>query len=247
MDRLIYTTLSAMRGAMARQATTANNLANVSTTGFRGELANVSPLWLTGPGEPDRVFASEEVTAADTASGPVTQTGRPLDVAMSGDVMLAVQADDGEESYTRRGDLSVADSGLMTTGDGPPVMGDGGANTLPPYDSVRIAADGGIWIVPAGGDPANPQQVERLKLAATNGVALVKHVDGLFRVPGGGVLSADPQGAVTSGALEGSNVDPTRALVAMIDASRHWDSQLKLLTSARDLDSATTNLMKLPA
>ena len=247
MDRLIYTTLSAMRGAMARQATTANNLANVSTTGFRGELANVSPLWLTGPGEPDRVFASEEVTAAEMTPGPVTQTGRPLDVAISGDAMLAVQADDGEEGYTRRGDLVVADSGLMTTGDGHPVIGDGGPITLPAYDSIRIAGDGGIWVVPAGGDPTNPQQIERLKLAATNGIAVVKHVDGLFRVPGGGALATDPQGSVTSGALEGSNVDPTRALVAMIDASRNWDTQLKLLISARDLDSATTNLMKLPA
>jgi flagellar basal-body rod protein FlgF len=57
---------------------------------------------------------------------------------MDGDTMLSVQADDGSEAYTRRGDLKMSDSGLLTTGDGKPVLGDGGPITLPPYDSLSI-------------------------------------------------------------------------------------------------------------
>ena len=247
MDRLIHSSLSALRAAMARQAVTANNLANASTTGFRAELASVRPLWLAGAGLPDRAFASEEVTAADMHAAASVTTGRPLDIALQGDALLAVQADDGDEGYTRRGDLMVSESGLLTTGDGHPVLGDGGPITVPPADQVRIDANGALWIVPQGGDPSQPQQIDHVKLASPTGSVIVKHVDGLFRVRGGGVLPADPQGAVISGALEGSNVNATSALTDMIDASRAWDTQVKMNTTARDLNSETANLMKLPA
>jgi len=166
MDRLVNTALTAMRGAMARQAAISNNLANVNTTGFRAEIANAETRWIKGDTFDTRAQASEQVIAADMAQGAVTETGNPLDVAMNGDAMLAVQAADGSEAYTRRGDLKVSDSGLLTTGDGMPVLGDGGPITLPQMDSVSIAKDGSIWGVPQGGDPANPQQVDKLKLVS---------------------------------------------------------------------------------
>lgn len=247
MDRLIYTSLTAMRGAMARQATTANNLANANTVGFRKEMANASSLWIDGPGFDSRVAASEEVVSADMSAGAITQTGRALDIAMEGEALLAVQADNGEEGYTRRGDLQLSDSGLLTTGDGTPVLGEGGPVTLPPADDVRIDRDGSIWIVPAGGDPTQPQQVDRLKIVSAKGSDVLKGLDGLFRVKDGGALPADPEARVTSGSLEGSNVNASKALVDMIEASRAWDTQLKLLTTARDLDTASAELMRLPS
>jgi len=247
MDRLIYTALSAMRGAMARQTTTANNLANANTTGFRAELANVSSLWIKGPGFESRAPTSEEVISADMKAGPVVETGRPLDIALDGDAMLAVQATDGDEAYTRRGDLQVSESGLLTTGDGHPVLGEGGPVTLPPADDIKIDKDGTIWIVPAGGDAKEPQRVDRLKIASPTGSEIRKGLDGMFRVDGGGALPSDPQATVRSGALESSNVNGTQALVDMIEASRAWDSQIKLLTTARELDTASAELMRLPS
>ncbi|GAA3894082.1 flagellar basal-body rod protein FlgF [Sphingomonas limnosediminicola] len=246
MDRLIYTSLSAMRGAMARQQATANNLANASTPGFRGEIAEAQALWLDGPSLTDRAMASEEVVNADMKAGSITATGRDLDIALGGDSLLAVQADDGDEAYTRRGDLQLSSSGLLTTGDGRPVLGQGGPITLPPADKISIAEDGRILVVPAGGDPSQSQEVDRLKIASPAGSAIAKGLDGLFRVKGGGVLPVDPDAHVTSGQLEESNVSATKALVDMIDASRAWDTQLKLITSARDLDGASAELMRLP-
>lgn len=245
MDRLIYTSLTAMRGAMARQTTLASNLANANTTGFRAEIANVQSLWMSGGPTQGRVLASEEVLAADMNAGTVNTTGRALDVALSGDALLAVQAKNGEEGYTRRGDLMLSDSGLLTTGDGSPVLGEGGPVTLPPSDSVKIESDGSIWIVPEGGDPTQPQQVERLKLVTPAGSQVVKHADGLFRVEGGGALPSDPEGRLTAGALEGSNVNATQALVDMIDASRAWETQIKLLSTAREIDDAGAKLMQI--
>lgn len=247
MDRLIYTSLSAMRGAMARQATTANNLANLDTIGFRKELANASALWIDGPGLDARAVTSEEVIAADMSSGVVSETGRPLDIALQADALLAVQAPNGEEGYTRRGDLKLELSGLLTIGDGSPVIGEGGPITLPPADDVRIDKDGVVWMVPAGGDPAQPQQIDRLKMVSPAGSKILKGLDGLFRVKDGGVLPADPEARLIPSSLEGSNVNANETLIEMIEASRGWDTQMELLTTARDLDTASADLMRLPS
>src|SRR3546814_4161254 len=167
------------------------------------------------------------------ASGSVTQTGNPLDVAMNDDALLAVQAPDGDEAYTRRGDLTINESGLLTTGGGDPVLGQGGPITLPPADSISIAKDGSIWIVPQGGDPAQPQQVDKLKLVSPTGSQIAKGVDGLFREVNGGALPEDPEASVTAEALEGSNVNPTESLVQMIEASRSEEHTSELQSLMR--------------
>jgi len=247
MDRLIYTALSGMRGAMARQTATANNLANANTTGFRAEMSSATAMWLRGAGLQSRVPTSQQVVAADMAPGSVHETGRDLDVAMQGDALLGVQADDGSEAYTRRGDLQVSPTGVVTTGDGHPVLGEGGPLTIPPADSVRIAEDGAIWIVPTGGDPNQPQQVDRLKLATPAGSRIQKGVDGLFRVADGGALPSDPDARLTPRSLEGSNVNTSQTLIDMIEASRSWDMQLQLVTQAREMDTSAADLMRLPS
>ena len=246
MDRLIYTSLTAMRGSMSRQTAIANNLANAQTPGFRADMANAQSLWLDGSGLDARAMASEEVLGADMRAGTVTQTGRDLDIAMQGDALLVVQAKDGEEAYTRRGDLQVSPSGLLTTGDGNPVQGTQGPVTIPPADAINIDQEGRVWVVPQGGDPENPQEVDRLRLATPAGSDIAKGLDGLFRVKGGGILPDDPEARLLTRSIEGSNVTATAALVEMIEASRSWDTQLKMIGDVRDMDSATANLMQLP-
>ena len=245
MDRLIYTSLTAMRGSMARQTAIANNLANANTPGFRADLAEAQTVWLESQQLDTRAFSSEEVQAADMKAGTVIATGRDLDIALSGDSMLAVQAKNGEIGYTRRGDLMLSSTGLLTTGDGRPVQGAQGPLTLPPSDAINIDDQGRVWIVPAGGDATQPQQLDQLLLVSPAGSDVVKGVDGLFRVRGGGTLPADPDARVITRSLENSNVSATEALVEMIEASRSWDTQLKLLNDARDMDAATADLMSL--
>ena len=92
MDRLVNTALTAMRGAMSRQATIANNLANANTTGFRAEIANASTLWINGQTYNRRAQSTEQVLGADMKQGSVTHTGNALDVAINDQAMLAVQA-----------------------------------------------------------------------------------------------------------------------------------------------------------
>ncbi len=245
MDRLVNTALTAMRGAMARQASIANNLANANTVGFRAEIANAETRWIQGETFDTRAQASEQVIAADMAQGAVTATGNPLDVAMNGDALLAVQSSDGSEAYTRRGDLRLSESGLLTTGDGMPVLGEGGPIALPQMDSLSIAQDGSIWGVPQGGDVANPQRIDALKLVNPVGASVAKGTDGLLREANGGVLPQDPLASVTGGSLEGSNVNATAALVQMIEASRAFETQVKMIDTAKQMDDGGASLMRL--
>ncbi len=245
MDRLIYNSLAALRAAQARQIATANNLANAATPGFRADLSEAQTIWLSGVGFESRASVAQEVKAADMRAGVVTETGRPLDIVLEGDALLAVQAPNGEEAYTRRGDLQLTETGLLTTGDGLPVLGLQGPVTVPPADRITIGADGRISIVPAGGNPGQPQDIGQIKLTSAAGIGVRKGSDGLFRSALGAALPADPDAHLRTGHLEGSNVSTTQALVDMVDASRAWDVQLKLLGEARDNDAATTQLMNL--
>lgn len=245
MDRLVDIARTAMRGSMARQTAIANNLANANTTGFRAEIVNASTRWLGGPTFQSRAEQVDQVIGADMKQGSVTSTGNPLDIALDGDGFIAVQATDGSEGYTRRGDLKLSDSGLLTTGDGYPVLGGSGPITLPPADSIKIAKDGGIWIVPRGGQVDQPQQVDTIKLVSAKGSVIAKGTDTLFREANGGALPEDPLASVTSGALEGSNVNATSALVQMIEASRAWETQIKMIDTAKDIDNGGASLMRL--
>ena len=249
MDKLVYTAATGLRAHMAAQAAIANNMANASTTGFRADRVVFDRIELKGGGAAweARAPTSEEVRGADFAPGSVQQTGRPLDVAVGGEAWLAVQAADGSEAYTRRGDLEVAPSGVLQTGDGFIVMGQGGPITLPPASSVTIGSDGSISIVPQGDTTGTPQVVDRLKLASVQGSDVVKGLDNLLRVRGVGALPADLNATVQGGALEGSNVNMTQALVDMIENQRSYEVQANMMKSARDMDESGASLMRLPS
>ena len=245
MDKLVYTAAAGMKGRMAAQAAIANNIANANTTGFRAERVNFDALVIQGAGFDTRQPSSEEVTDLDRRAGAIVQTARPLDVALPGDAWLTVQASDGSEAYTRRGDLQIAPSGVLQTGDGYAVMGSGGPITLPPAKSVAIAEDGTISIVPSSGGAA--QAIDKLKLVSAKGTDTVKGLDNLLHVRGGGRLPEDLTAKVESGALEQSNVNLTQSLVDMIENQRGYEVQAQLLKQAKDLDESSAAVMRLPS
>ena len=248
MDKLIYTAASGLKSHMAAQTAIANNMANASTIGFRADRVVFDQLQVNGPGISARQPASEEIGDFDRRQGTIMQTGRALDVAVAGDAWIAVQGTDGTEAYTRRGDLRIATSGVLETGDGFPVIGAGGAPiTVPPAERVTIGPDGAVQIVPIGSAPGQPPQViETIKLASIKGSDTVKGLDNLLHVRGGGVLPRDLEAKVQSGAIEGSNVNLTEALVDMIENQRSYEVQANLLKEAKTMDESSAALMRLP-
>jgi len=245
MDRLIYTAFTAMDAAMNRQRATANNLANVSTPGFKAEEFAVTSATLKGDSHEARSMAQGAVRGANLEAGRFMPTGRNLDIAVKGDALIALQGANGEEVYSRRGDLRVSATGIVENGDGLPVMGEGGALTVPPGGRVSIAGDGVVFVQdPAAADqPA--QEVGRIKLVSPQGSPIVKGLDNLLRVPNGGVLPVDPTASVQTGALESSNVDTATALVEMIEAQRAYEQRAKVIAKAGELDTSSAQLMSL--
>ncbi|MFM2372294.1 MAG: hypothetical protein RIS85_2016 [Pseudomonadota bacterium] len=250
MDRLIYTAFSGMTGSAVRQRVIASNMANAQTIGFRAELLTATPMTLKGPTLEARAMTEGEVRGASMAQGSLIATGNPLDVALSGETMLSVQAEDGSEVYTRRGDLSVSAGGVLQNGDGRPVIGEGGPITVPLGSKVTISPDGGVSVANPETPDQPPQLVGRIKIASTTGSKIDKGLDGLFRVVGangqaGGVLPQDEEARLNVGSLEQSNVDPTRVLVEMVEAQRLFDIRTKVVSQAREIDESSAALMRI--
>lgn len=249
MDRLIYTAVSGMNASLNRERVIASNMANAQTVGFKAEILQATPMTLEGPQLEVRALSSTGVTGASMKEGTVSRTGNALDIAMQGDAMLAVQAPDGEEAYTRRGDLSVTPGGVLQNGEGLPVIGQSGPISVPPGAKVTITPTGAVMVL----DPAAPDQpaqaVDQLKLVSTTGTRIAKDIAGLFRVPGNGqgngVLPVDENAQVNPGALEQSNVNPSEVLVEMISAQRLFDMRTKLVETARQLDEGSARLMRI--
>ncbi len=238
MDRMIYLSMSGAKATMQRQDTLANNLANVSTPGFRAELQAFRAVPVQGSGASTRVYALETTTGYDGSAGAITATGRNLDVAVTGPSWLSVQALDGTEAYTRGGSFDVSSDGTLVTRSGLPVLGDGGPIQIPPNAVVSIGGDGTVSAKAADGKTT---AVGRLKLV-TPEAALTRGVDGLFRATDGD-LPADANARVQDGALEGSNVSPVETMVAMISAARQFEAQMKMLSTAETNEKAAAQLL----
>jgi flagellar basal-body rod protein FlgF len=238
MDRLIYLSMSAAKATMQRQEVLAHNLANVSTNGFRAELAAFRAVPVRGDGASTRVYTLESTVGYNAQPGDVQATGRNLDVAMKGNAWLSVQALDGTEAYTRAGAMEVNAEGVLVNVSGLPVLGDGGPINVPANAAIDIAADGTISAKVGNG---KSQSIGRLKLV-TPETPLERGTDGLFRAAEGN-LNADATARVQAGALEGSNVSAIETMVAMISAARQFEQQMKMLQSAEQKEQAAAKLL----
>ncbi|HRP34990.1 MAG TPA: flagellar basal-body rod protein FlgF [Gammaproteobacteria bacterium] len=245
MDRMIYLAMTGARETMLAQAGVSHNLANANTTGFKASLQHAQTLEVQGPGHPARAFSMGLDRLADLTPGALQSTGRDLDVAIEGEGWIAVQAPDGGEAYTRAGDLRVDPLGRLTNGAGHPVMGEGGPIALPPFEQVEIGGDGTVTIRPLG-QPANALAVvERIRLVNPDPATLRRGEDGLVRAEPGAAPPADAGVRLRTGALEASNVNTVAALVDMIQLSRQFELQVKMMSTAEDADRASEQLLRM--
>ena len=232
MDRLIYTAMTGAKHVFMQQAGTANNLANASTVGFKAQEHRFRAVPVLSEAMPTRAFVVDASVSDVMDEGPLMYTGRNLDVAVNGRGWLAVQLPDGSEAYTRAGSLDVDVTGLLQTKSGYPVAGDGGPINIPPDNRIEIAPDGTVSVVPTFGTPNNANAIGRIKLVNPPEADLVRGADGLFRLRSGEPAPADETVKLTSGTLEGSNVNVTDAMVNLISLSRQFEMQMKMMQTA---------------
>jgi flagellar basal-body rod protein FlgF len=231
VNRAVYTAASGGIAALARLEAVTQNVANVSTAGYKASrvVFTVRPL----DGEPRAldpiagqaaVQVRELATVRDFAQGPVRLTGNPLDVAITGPGFFAVQTPHGER-YTRQGTFGLDRDGYLATAHGERVLGDGGG------DGIRIGtgdvAIGGDGTVTVDGTGAG-----RLKLVDFGAEpALVPEGNALF-APAPGAVPVDLDASAVqlqSAAVEGANVDAVAGMIELVDVSRGFETYMQTM------------------
>ena len=245
MDKMLYVAMTGAQNNTLALRAHANNLANVSTSGFRRDFEQARSMPLFGETYPARVFAMSERPATDFRAGSLQETGRDLDVAIGGKGWIAVQTPDGSEAYVRTASLNIDALGVLRTGNGLPVMGNAGPIAVPPEQKVEIGQDGTISIRALGEDPNVLAEVDRIKLVNPDPKSMEKGTDGLIRVKGQPEVEADATVQVTSGFLEASNVNAVEEMTAILSLSRQFELSVKMMRTAEDNSSAMARVLQI--
>ena len=209
------------------------NLANVRTPAYKRELVNGAAVETQMDALERRSQGADapspSATYSDMRPGAVRYTGRPLDLALTGEAAFLELSRDGKTLYGRQGALHVDSQGRLATAGGDLVMGQGGeirlTSTAPRIDPMGNVYDQGRF-------------VDKLSLASfTDPQGLTRLGGGVYAASQGRAQPArEGESTVLQGYQEGSNVDPAREMVGMIDVMRHFESLQK---SAQFIDEMT--------
>ena len=231
MIKGLQTAEAAMRPKLLRMDVIANNLANVSTTGFKGDRLFVQMLndsaagKSTGGGDLDAVKVTEGV---DFSEGSFRQTGNPLDVAIQGSGFFAVDTPGGTR-YTRSGSFRLSPDGSLVNAAGYPVQGTGGAVRIPNIEKIQQAT---VSIAETGEVLVDKEMVGRIRVVDfADTSSLSKESATLFAAAPGAVMteSTSSSSAVKQGFLEESNVNGLEEMIAMTELQRSFDTDQKVL------------------
>jgi flagellar basal-body rod protein FlgF len=237
MDRLAFNAMASINEERLIRQQLSNDLANVSTVGFKRTFeANIQPESAVGSGFDSRMQPRLITTdRVNLEPGPIMVTGRDLDVSMNHKTVLGVTGSDGNLAFTRRGDLKVNNNGVLETGSGHIVQADGGGPiTVPQGFKISFSPSGTLYAY----DPAQQgvpvqQAIAQLKLRDASNTNLIKRKDGLFAVDespvGTDIANGTQTVSLTPQALEGSSVNPMSSMVKLIEQSRSFEHQVRMI------------------
>jgi flagellar basal-body rod protein FlgG len=260
MFRSLATAASGMEAEQTKLDVTANNIANVSTNGFkkgRAEFADLMYQTLRPAGAPTGNGANAPsgteiglgtrlvTTSRELSQGELHQTGRTLDIAIEGHGFLGVTLPSGQLAYTRNGALQLSAEGKLVTADGYAVQGD---FTIPPdAQAVSIAADGTLSATVPGASQA--VEIGKLQVAMfANPGGLAAQGSTLFletSASGSAVLGAAGEGgagAIRQGMLEVSNVNVVEEMIDLISGQRAYEINSKVIKAADEMLGNTAQL-----
>ena len=214
MDAAGYTTLTRQSGLMREMQVVANNIANISTTGFRREGVVFEEYVARMDDGPSLSMANASARVVDLTQAGISQTGGVFDFAIQGDGFFLIETPEGER-LTRAGSFTPSTAGELMTNDGYRLLDQGGAPVFvpPTARSIAVAQDG---TVSADGAP-----IARIGLWQPSDPLTLQHQAGTM-------FSADDveptdQGTVLQGYLEDSNVNPVMEIARMINVQRAYE------------------------
>ena len=240
MNSGMYAAVSGSLAAMRRMEVISNNLANINTPGYKKDKMSFEGL-LAGSVNPPAVpqgttadpILQKENIYIDYASGPTSQSGNPLDLALDGDGFFAVTTPEGT-AYTRQGNFRTSVDGTLVTVDGYPVQDSGGGAIRIQGSRVEIDAKGGVTVDGTQAGAISVVDFEKPYNMSKVGNALF--------VPAG--PQAVPQAGkaqVQQGHIEGSNVESISEMVQMIETNRYFEACSKVIKGFDDMATKAAN------
>lgn len=211
----------------------ANNLANISTNGFKSE-----HLYYAIKGREAQEGARSDLgrtsTTIDFTQGTVQRTGNPLDVAVEGDGFFAIEQNNGTITYTRNGSFVTNKNKELVTKSGAKVLGESGQKIIINGSQINIDTDGTIR---GDGNLAG-----KLKIVSfTSPSQLTRAAEGHYMDDGSAGLKKSITSRISGGYLETSNVNAMKEMVEMIEGHRSFESYQKIIQTMSDLDKISTN------
>lgn len=240
MNSGMFGAVSGSLAAMRRMDLISNNLANVNTPGYKKDKMSFEGL-LAGSENPPAVpqgstadpIMQKENIYIDYSSGPTSQSGNPLDLALDGDGFFAVTTPDGT-AYTRQGNFRISADGTLVTVDGYPVQGNGGSVIKINGSRVEIDNKGGIVVDGAQVGALSVVDFEKPYALNKVGSTLLRTVDPQ--------AAAQPGKAqVKQGHIEGSNVDSISEMVQLIETNRYFEACSKVVKGFDDMAAKAAN------
>src|SRR2546421_4493252 len=216
----------------------ANNVANVTTSGYKADRSMFQEYLASGAHE-DNFLASDRrvsyvqdrATFHDFSQGAAEPTKNPLDVAIDGGGFFVVQTPAGER-YTRDGSFQINNQGQLVNASGYPVLGSGGPITFQQTDKqINIASDGNVTVIEGAGRVDSVRgKLRMVKFASPQ--ALVKEGSNLYS---GGAGVADTASRVRQGYVEKSNVNSVLEMSRLIEVNRTYTQIASMLQQQHDL------------
>ncbi len=228
MYKGVYVALSGALLKLRELEAATNNLANVSTVGYKKSLfsSRLYELFEQDPLYPPSLYPRARAMShfgnyfVDPGEGPIKETGNPLDLAIKGEGFF--QVSDGKNTFfTRNGQFEVSSDGFLVTAAGLKVLGEGGQPIAVQGREVKVTREGDVY--------ADGNLVGRISLVRVEGIAHLK--DSLFT----GKNAGRADGEIIQGALEFSNVSPVMEMVDVIRALREFDLTQKMIRSFDEL------------
>jgi len=242
MDLAGYVALTRQSGLDKELQTVANNIANLSTTGYRREGVVFAEMVEALPAEGGSVAMTEaRARYTDTLQGALAETGGTLDFAVEGQGYFRILTPAGER-LTRAGAFTRDAEGQVVTMDGAPLLDEGGGPILIPFETraIGLAPDGTLSL---DGAPAARVGLVDVEDPTT----LVREAGVLFRADAETVPVEDGAGRVVQGFLEQSNVNAVEEVARMILVQRAYEYGQKLLDQEDDRISQTVSTLGRPA
>ncbi|MGY4689827.1 flagellar basal body rod protein FlgG [Salibacterium sp. K-3] len=261
----MYSSISGMKNHQQMLDVTSNNIANVNTYGYKKGRATfkdmvsqqiqgaTAPDGGMGGSNPMQVGLGSQMGSIDTVQtqGSLQNTGRSLDLGISGDGFFRVEDGDGNEFYTRAGNFYLDEAGTMVNSDGYNVLDTGGNSITVPTDaqSFSIGANGDVNTTAADGTNDTEGTIDLANFANPGGLS--KEGNNLYTDT---VNSGDPQvgdgpggngtGELVAGTLEMSNVDLSEEFTSMIKAQRGFQANTRGITTADEVLQELMNLKR---